>query len=37
MGINKKWFGYVTKHSFALDLESGVFTWVDPKNDRPFS
>jgi hypothetical protein len=27
----KYWSGYVTKHSFALDLESGVFTWEDPK------
>lgn len=27
----KKWSGYVTKHSFALDLEAGVFTWSDPK------
>lgn len=24
------WSGYVTKHSFALDLETGVFTWDDP-------
>ena len=29
---NKKyWSGHVTRHSFALDLESGVFTWEDPK------
>lgn len=28
---NKKyWSGYVTKHSIALDLEKGVFTWDDP-------
>ncbi len=27
----KKWSGYVTKYSFALDLEAGVFTWNDPK------
>jgi len=27
----KKWSGYVTKHSFALDLEEGVFTLDDPK------
>lgn len=27
----KYWSGYVTKHSFALDLEEGVFTWRDPK------
>lgn len=25
----KKWSGYVTKHSLALDLEGGVFTWDD--------
>jgi hypothetical protein len=25
------WSAYVTKHSFALDLEPGVFTWDDPK------
>ena len=27
----KYWSDYVTKHSFALDLEEGVFTWKDPK------
>jgi len=27
----KYWSGYVTKHSYALDLEEGVFTWKDPK------
>ena len=27
----KYWSGYVTKHSFALDLEKGVFTWSSPK------
>lgn len=27
----KYWSDYVTKHSFALDLEPGVFTWDDPK------
>ena len=27
----KYWSDYVTKHSFALDLEEGVFTWQDPK------
>jgi len=27
----KRWSGYVTKHSFALDLEEGVFTFDDPK------
>ena len=29
---NKRyWSDYVTKHSFALDLEAGVFTWDDPR------
>ena len=28
---NKKWASYVTKHSFALDLEKGVFTWDEPR------
>ena len=27
----KKWSGGVTRHSHALDLEEGVFTWNDPK------
>jgi len=27
----KYWSGEVTKHSIALDLEEGVFTWRDPK------
>lgn len=27
----KKWSGEVTKHSVALDLEEGVFTWSDPR------
>lgn len=27
----KYWSGEVSKHSFALDLEEGVFTWDDPK------
>jgi hypothetical protein len=27
----KKWSGEITKNSFALDLEEGVFTWDDPK------
>ena len=27
----KKWSAEVTKHSIALDLEEGVFTWDDPK------
>lgn len=26
----KKWSGEVTRHSNALDLEAGVFTWKDP-------
>ncbi len=29
--MTKKWSGYVTKHSNALDLDTGVFTWNDPK------
>jgi len=28
---SKNWSGYVTRHSFALDLEEGVFTWDDPR------
>lgn len=31
MAKKKNWSGYVIKHSFALDLEEGVFTWDDPK------
>lgn len=27
----KYWSGKVTKESYALDLESGVFTWKNPK------
>jgi len=27
----KNWSGKVTKSSFALDLEEGIFTWSDPK------
>lgn len=27
----KKWSNDVTKHSDAMDLEKGVFTWDDPK------
>ena len=27
----KYWSGEVTKHSDALSLEGGVFTWSDPK------
>lgn len=30
MVSSKKWSGYVTAHSVALDLEEGVFTWDDP-------
>lgn len=28
--VSKRWSGDVTKHSNALDLEEGVFTWKDP-------
>jgi hypothetical protein len=27
----KRWSGNVTKHSDALDLDAGVFTWKDPR------
>jgi len=27
----RNWSDYVTKHSFALDLEEGVFTWDNPR------
>lgn len=27
----KKWSQKVTRHSRALDLQEGVFTWTDPK------
>jgi len=27
----KNWSGRVTKESFALDLEEGVFTWDEPR------
>jgi len=27
----KYWSGHVTKHSDALDLDGGVFTWSSPK------
>lgn len=30
MPAKKNWSGEVTKHSIALDLEKGVFTWNDP-------
>ncbi|PIU03430.1 hypothetical protein COT44_03230 [Candidatus Shapirobacteria bacterium CG08_land_8_20_14_0_20_39_18] len=29
--IKKKWSDEVTKHSIALDLEEGVFTWDNPQ------
>ena len=28
---NKNWSAKVTRESYALDLEQGVFTWKDPK------
>ncbi len=28
---SKNWSAYVTNHSFALELEEGVFTWGDPR------
>ncbi len=31
MAESKKWSQDVTKHSDALDLEEGVFTWDDPR------
>lgn len=31
MPKRKNWSGYVTKHSIALDLEEGVFTWNDSR------
>jgi hypothetical protein len=31
MAKKKKWSAEVTKHSDALDLDKGVFTWKDPK------
>ena len=31
MKNEKNWSGYVTKHSFVLDLEESVFTWDDPR------
>ncbi len=30
MPAKKNWSGEVTKHSIALDLEKGVFTWDNP-------
>jgi hypothetical protein len=29
--MTRKWSGRVTKHSIALDLEEGVFTWDSPR------
>ena len=29
--MTKKWSAEVTKHSDALDIEEGVFTWKDPE------
>lgn len=29
--MSEHWSGDVTRHSNALDLEPGVFTWKDPK------
>ncbi|MEJ2441497.1 MAG: DUF3175 domain-containing protein [Patescibacteria group bacterium] len=31
MASKKKWSNKVTKKSFALDLEEGVFTWNNPR------
>lgn len=31
MAEEKNWSQQVTRHSNALDLEPGVFTWDDPK------
>lgn len=31
MAKKKNWSDYVTKHSIALDLKEGVFTWDDPQ------
>ena len=31
MTKKKNWSAEVTKHSIALDLEEGVFTWKDPR------
>lgn len=31
MKKGKNWSGYVTGHSFALDLAEGIFTWDDPR------
>jgi hypothetical protein len=29
--MTRQWSATVTKHSDALDLEEGVFTWSDPR------
>lgn len=31
MGSMERWSQQVTKHSNALDLDKGVFTWSDPR------
>jgi hypothetical protein len=31
VGENQRWSQHVTQTSNALDLDSGVFTWSDPK------
>lgn len=31
MKKGKNWSARVTKHSIALDLQEGVFTWDDPR------
>lgn len=31
MKNKRNWSDYVTKNSFALDLEEGVFTWDEPR------
>jgi len=31
MASKKKWSNKVTKKSFALDLEEGIFTWNNPR------
>jgi len=31
----EKWSQHVTETSSALDLEEGVFSWDDPKKNRP--
>jgi hypothetical protein len=29
--LKKRWSAEVTRHSNALDLEAGVFTWAEPR------